>query len=141
VSARKILLVDDAGTLLLLEQAILHSAGFQIVAAKDGEAGVRAALDHRPSLILLATDLPGPPGTPGMSAMSAMSAISAAEVCHRLRAHEATRAIPILLLAPRGARTPEKNVDGGFPSGCEGCIIKPFDHNELLSKVRSLLGD
>ena len=56
----------------------------------------------------------------------------------RLRAHEATRAIPILLLAPRGA---EKNVAGGFPSGCEGCIIKPIDHNELLSKVRSLLGD
>jgi DNA-binding response OmpR family regulator len=123
VSAKKILLVDDAGSLLLLEQAVLHSAGYQIVAAKDGEAGVRAALAHRPGLILLDADPPG---------------MAAAEVCRQLRAHEATRSIPILLLASRGA---EKNADGGFPSGCEGCIIKPFDHNELLSKVRSLLGD
>ena len=127
MSARKILLVDDAGSLLLLEQAVLQSAaGYQILAAQDGEAGVRAALDHRPGLILLAVD---PPGTSG---------ISAAEVCRQLRTHEATRAIPILLLAFRGG---QENAEGGFPSGCEGSIIKPIDHNELLSKVRSLLGD
>ncbi len=126
MDTRKILLVDDAGTLLLLEQVVLLSAGYQILAAKDGEAGVRAALAHRPGLILLAVD---PPGTSGMTA---------SEVCRRLRAHEATRAIPILLLTSRGAN---ENVDGGFPSGCEGIIIKPIDHNELLSKVRSLLGD
>lgn len=124
MSAKKILLVDDAGSLLLLEQAVLQSAaGYQILAAKDGEAGVRTALAHRPGLILLDAEPPGMPSS---------------EVCRQLRAHEATRAIPILLLASRGA---EKSVDGGFPSGCEGCIIKPFDHNELLSKVRSLLGD
>ena len=127
MSVKKILLVDDAGSLLLLEQAVLQSAaGYQILAAKDGEAGVRAALAHRPGLILLDADPPG---------------MIAAEVCRQLRAHEATRAIPILLLAPRGTAASKKNVDRGFPSGCEGCIIKPIDHNELLSKVRSLLGD
>ena len=125
MSTRKILLVDDAGTLLLLEQVVLHSAGYQILAARDGEAGVRAALAHRPDLILLDVDPPG---------------MEVSEVCRQLRAHEATRAIPVLLLAPRG-KDKEKIVEGGFPSGCEGCIIKPIDPNELLSKVRSLLGD
>lgn len=126
MSTKKILLVDDAGTLLLLEQVVLHSAGYQILAARDGESGVRAALAHRPDLVLLDADPPG---------------MEASEVYRQLRAHEATRAIPILLLAPGGAGTPEKIVEGGFPSGCEGCIIKPIDPNELLSKVRSLLGD
>ena len=127
MDTKKILLVDDAGTLLLLEQAVLHSAaGYRVLVAKDGEAGVRAALAHRPDLILLDAD---PPGTPG---------ISAAEVCRQLRSHASTREIPILLLASRGTG---KNAEGGFPSGCKGCIIKPIDHNELLSKVRSLLGD
>ena len=129
MSTKKILLVDDASTLLLLEQVVLHTAGYQILAARDGEAGVRAALAHRPDLILLDVDPPGTPETPE---------ITVSEVCRQLRAHEATRAIPVLLLAPRGG---EKVVEGGFPSGCEGCIIKPIDPNELLSKVRSLLGD
>lgn len=126
MDARKILLVDDAGTLLLLEQMVLHSAGYQIVAAKDGEAGIRAALAHRPGLILLDASPPG---------------MTASEVCRRLRTHEATGAIPILLLASRGAGMPDEATEGGFPFGAEGCIMKPIDPSELLSKVRSLLGD
>ena len=130
MSARKILLVDDSGTLLLLERAALQSAaGYQILAAKDGEAGVRAALAHRPDLILLDAGPPGP------------SEMAASEICHQLRSHETTRAIPILLLAPRGTEAAQKKARGGFPFGCDGSIIKPFEHNELLSKVRSLLGD
>ena len=127
MSARKILLVDDAGSLLLLERAVLQSAaGYQILAAKDGEAGVRAALAHRPDLILLDGEPPG---------------MAASEICRQLRSHETTRAIPILLLAPRGTEVPQKKARRGFPFGCDGSIIKPFEHNELLSKVRSLLGD
>ena len=127
MSARKILLVDDSGSLLLLERAALQSAaGYQILAVKDGEAGVRAALAHRPDLILLDA---APAGT------------AASEICHQLRSHETTRAIPILLLAPRGTEAVKKKAGRGFPFGCDGSIIKPFEHNELLSKVRSLLGD
>jgi len=123
LSAKKILLVDDAGTMLLLEQMVLHSPGSQILMAKDGEAGVRAALSHRPDLILLGTDLPR---------------MDASEVCRQLRAHETTREIPVVLLIPRGE---DENVEEGFPFGANGSIIKPIDHIELLSKVRNFLGD
>jgi DNA-binding response OmpR family regulator len=123
LAARKILLVDDAGTLLLLEQAVLHSAGFQIVAARDGEAGVRAALAHRPDLILLEALLPKR---------------DASEICRQLRSHSATRDVPILLLVPAGA---EENVERGLLSGCNGCIIKPIDNSQLLSRFRTLPGD
>lgn len=121
MSARKILLVDDSTTLLCLEQMVLQSAGYQIVAVKNGEAGVRAALAHRPDLILLEADA------------------ETSGICRQLHAHEATRETPILFLTRRGE---EENVEEGFPSGGEDFIIKqPIDNNELLAKVKSLLGD
>jgi len=107
--------------MLLLERMALAGPGCQILSAKDGEAGVRAALGHRPDLIFLGTDLPR---------------MAASEVCRQLRAHEATREIPVVLLIPRG----ENGVEGGFPFACNGSIIKPIDPEELLSTARSLLG-
>lgn len=121
MSAKKILLVDDASTMLLLERMVLAGPRCQILSAKDGEAGVRAALAHRPDLIFLGTDLPR---------------MAASEVCRQLRAHEATREIPVVLL-----RGQEGGVEGGFPFACNGSIIKPIDPEELLSTARSLLGD
>jgi DNA-binding response OmpR family regulator len=87
---KKILLVDDSSTMLLLEKIVLQSAGYQILVVRDVEAGARAALVHRPDLILLETDPPE-----------------------------------------------------GFPSGGNPVIIltKPIDDNELLARVKSLLGD
>jgi DNA-binding response OmpR family regulator len=87
---KKILLVGGSGTMLLLEKIVLQSAGYQILTARDAEAGARAALVHRPDLILLESDPPE-----------------------------------------------------GFPSGGNDVIIltKPIDENELLARVKSLLGD
>lgn len=73
---KKILLVDDSSTMLRLERLVLDSSGYQILTAMDAQAGVRAALAHRPDLILL----------------------EGAEVCRQLRDHEATREIPVLLV-------------------------------------------
>ncbi len=123
MTAKKILLVDDASTLLVLERMALAGPGCQIILAKDGEAGVRAALAHRPDMIFLGTDLPR---------------MAASEVCRQVRAHESTREIPIVLLIPR---EDEENLEKGFPFGANGSIIKPIDPDELLSTVRSLLGD
>lgn len=73
---KKILLVGDSSTMLLLERLVLDSSGYQILTAGDGPSGVRAALAHRPDLILL----------------------EGAEVCRQLQAHEATRETPVLLM-------------------------------------------
>jgi DNA-binding response OmpR family regulator len=112
VSAKKILLVDDSSTMLLLERVVLDSSGYQILTVKDGEAGVRAALAHRPDLILL----------------------DDSEACRKLRTHEATRAIPVLLVTSRGGEANPENGGNDF-------ISRPIDNNELLAKVKHLLGD
>jgi two-component system KDP operon response regulator KdpE len=55
---KKILLVDDAGALLAVEQMIVAGGGYQLITARDGEAAVRAARAHAPDLILLDPDAP-----------------------------------------------------------------------------------
>lgn len=96
MSTKKILLVDDSATMLLMEQMVLDSSGYQILIARDGEAGLRAARAHRPDLILLDVTAPKLDGF---------------EAC------EATCEIPILR------------------------VTKPVQGDELLSKVKNLLGD
>lgn len=123
MSTKKILLVDDSSTMLLMEQMVLNSSGYQVLTARDGEAGLRAAQAHRPDLILLDVVMPKMDGF---------------ETCRQLRAHEATRGIPIILVTTRSEAA---NVEKGFSCGCNDYVTKPINNNELLSKVKNLLGD
>lgn len=123
MSAKKILLVDDSSTMLLMEQMVLNSSGYQILTAKDGEAGIRAAQAHRPDLILLDVVMPKMDGF---------------ETCRQLRAQEATRETPIVLVTTRSEAA---NIEKGFSCGCNDYLTKPINNNELLSKVKHLLGD
>ena len=123
--SKKILLVDDTGTMLLMEQMIL-GGGWQLVTAGGGEAALQAAFTHAPDLILLDLTLPRMDGF---------------EVCRRLRAHERTRATPIVLVIPRGE---EGSVEKGFQHGCTDFLVKPV-HGvggaELLARIKGLLGE
>lgn len=123
MSTKKILLVDDSTTMLLMEQMVLGSNGYQILTAQDGEAGLRAALSHRPDLIVMDVVMPGMDGV---------------EACRRLRANEATRETPILLVT---TRSESAYVQEGLLSGCNDYVLKPIDTNELLTKVKNLLSD
>jgi DNA-binding response OmpR family regulator len=123
VSAKKILLVDDSTTMLLMEQMVLGSSGYQILTAQDGAAGLQAALSHRPDLIILDVVMP---------------VMNGLEACRQLRAHETTRDTPILLVT---TRSESSYVQEGFVSGCSDYVLKPINTHELLSKVKNLLGD
>jgi DNA-binding response OmpR family regulator len=121
--AKKILLVDDSATMLLMERMMLGKGGYHLISASNGEEAVRSALTEDPDLILLDIVMPRMDGF---------------EVCRRLRAHDLTRGTPIILVTNRGE---ESHVEEGFRSGCNDFIMKPLDGLELLTKVKSLLGD
>jgi DNA-binding response OmpR family regulator len=123
VTQKKILLVDDSTTMLLMERMALSGSGYQILAARDGEEAVKTARDQKPDLILLDIVMPKMDGF---------------EVCRRLRAEDPTRDIPIIMVSTRGE---EKNIEKGFASGCTDYVLKPLNGMELLTKVKSLLGD
>lgn len=120
---KKILLVDDADTILMMERMILRSGSYTLVTAKDGREAVAKAVTERPDLILLDIVMPKMNGF---------------DTCKQLRQQEATRHIPIIMVTTRGEA---ENVETGFKSGCTDYITKPINGLELLSKVRNYLGE
>jgi CheY-like chemotaxis protein len=122
MAKKKILLVDDSSTALMIEQVLLSRMGYQIVLARDGKEAVAKATEERPDLILMDVVMPNMTGL---------------EACRALRAGEATRSIPIVLVTTRGDCD---TVEAGFASGCNDYVTKPINGAELLGKLRDQLG-
>ncbi len=120
---KKILLVDDAETILMMERMILNKAGYELLTAKDGQEAVAKAVAERPDLILMDVVMPKMDGF---------------EACRQLRVHDTTKAIPIIMVTTRGEAA---NVESGFESGCDDYITKPINGLEVLTKVKSALGE
>jgi DNA-binding response OmpR family regulator len=120
---KKILLVDDAETILMMERMILNKAGYELLTAKDGQEAVTKAVAERPDLILMDVVMPKMNGF---------------EACRQLRGHDTTKAIPIIMVTTRGEAA---NVESGFESGCDDYITKPINGLEVLTKVKSALGE
>jgi CheY-like chemotaxis protein len=123
MARKKILLVDDSKTALLMEQMILKNGPYQLVLAADGAEGVAKAVSERPDLILMDVVMPH---------MTGLDALQ------ELRRREATKEIPVIMVTTRGEG---ENVEAGFASGCNDYLTKPIDSVALLAKVRDYLGE
>ena len=119
---KKILVVDDSATSLMWQRMILGQEKFEVFTAKDGQEGVDVALAQRPDLVLMDVVMPRMNGF---------------EACRALRAHETMREVPVIMVT---TRSEYKNVEEAYESGCNDYITKPIDKLELLTKVRSFLG-
>jgi CheY-like chemotaxis protein len=120
---KKILVVDDSTTILMIVRMVLGKDRYTLVTAGDGEEGVRKARQERPDLVLMDVVMPKMTGL---------------QACRELRQHEETRDIPIILITTRGEA---ENVERGFESGCTDYVTKPINGLELLAKVQSCLGE
>jgi two-component system, sensor histidine kinase and response regulator len=116
----RILAVDDTPDNLILVQTILESEGFEMDLVADGLSALQQITQSPPDLILLDVMMPG---------------IDGYEVTRRIRSNTALPYIPILLIT---AFT-ESSVVEGLDAGADDFIRKPFDTDELLARVRSLL--
>jgi len=119
--AKKILLVDDSNTVLLMERMILNHEGYELVTASNGQEGVDKAIAEKPDLILMDVVMPD---------------INGFEACRRLRARDDTRNIPIIMVTTRSEAT---NVQTGFESGCSDYVTKPINGLELVTKIKNHL--
>lgn len=120
--SKKILLVDDSATVLMMERMILAAERFEIVTASNGREGQEKAKSEQPDLILMDIVMPQ---------------VNGLDACKALRADPATRHIPIILVTTRGEA---QSMEQGYENGCNDYVTKPVNSAELLSKVRSLLG-
>jgi two-component system, OmpR family, response regulator MprA len=114
----RVLIVEDDDDIAQVLQRSLRLEGYDTRIAGDGEAALGAAADFIPDLVVL--DL----GLPKLDGM---------EVARRLRASDD---VPILMLTARDAL--ESRV-AGLDAGADDYLVKPFERQELLARLRALL--
>jgi two-component system response regulator MprA len=114
----RVLIVEDDDDIAQVLQRSLRLEGYETRIAADGEAALGAAADFVPDLVVL--DL----GLPKLDGM---------DVARRLRAADD---VPILMLTARDAL--ESRVEG-LDAGADDYLVKPFERQELLARLRALL--
>jgi two-component system cell cycle response regulator DivK len=117
-----ILVVEDNPANLKLATLLLENAGYTVLAAGDGETGIRLAGERLPDLVLMDIQMPG---------------IDGLEATRRLRADPATARLRIVALTALAMKGDEERI---LAAGCDGYIAKPFRPAEFLEKVAAALG-
>lgn len=117
MSARILIIEDDEAILSFLRRGLVHD-GYVVDTATDGQSGLILARESPPDLVVLDWMLPGLDGL---------------EVCRRLTqgGH-----IPILMLT---AKDTVSDRIQGLDAGADDYMVKPFDLEELLARIRALL--
>ena len=116
-----ILIVDDNETNRDILHARLASQGYATLQAGDGEVALEMVQRHRPDLMLLDVMMPRLDGI---------------ETCRRLRSDRDLPFLPIILVT---SRSDTKDVVEGLEAGADEYLTKPFDHQALVARVRSVL--
>ena len=117
-----ILIADDEPDVRDLVAYRLSRSGYELLEARDGEEALRLALERLPDLAVLDVMMPKLDGY---------------ELTGRLRAAEATRTMPIIMLT---ARAQEADITRAFEVGADDYLRKPFNPDELVARVRAVLG-
>jgi two-component system, cell cycle response regulator DivK len=117
----RILYVEDNDDNIYMLKQRLERKGFEVLVARDGRAGVEAAREHMPDLILLDLGLP---------------VLDGWEAARLLKQDERTRAIPIIALS---AHAMAGDRAAALEAGCNDYGTKPVDFRQLLEKMEALL--
>jgi two-component system phosphate regulon response regulator PhoB len=120
-SGERVLVVDDEPDIVALVAYHLAKAGYRVSTAATGPDALRAAREERPALVVLDLMLPG---------------MSGFDVLEKLRAHDATSEVAVLMLT---ARKEEPDRIRGLTLGADDYLTKPFSPAELVLRVGAIL--
>ena len=121
MAGKKVLVVDDEIHIVHVVAVKLRNNGFEVISAGNGEEGFKLACEEKPDIIVTDYQMP---------IMSGM------EFVEKLRATEATRDIPVILLTARSFAIEDKQKED---LGISQCLSKPFSPKELLESVEDIL--
>lgn len=120
-SGFKILIADDEPNILMLTSMMLDDLGYKTILANNGAQAIEKALQEFPDLVITDIVMPEKDGF---------------EVCKTLRENKDFADVPIIILSAIGD---EFNKITGFEGGADDYITKPFNLDELKSRVETLL--
>jgi len=121
MSQGRILIADDTSASLDLLSRVLEPQGYEIIAVSSGKDAIQLAAKAKPDLVLLDVVMPGHDGF---------------HVCRTLKAEEATRDTPVIFITSQNETA---NVLKGFRVGAVDYIIKPFQAEEVITRVATHL--
>lgn len=118
---QRILVVEDNEDNRRIIRDLLTASGFDIIEAVTGEAGVEAAKNEKPDLILMDIQLPLMDGY---------------EVTRQIKAVPELKSIPVIAVTSYALSGDDKKA---FAAGCDGYVTKPFSPRVLLAKIKEYL--
>ena len=114
---KTVLAVDDDKDILALVEYALHSEGYRVLIASDGEQALKTVREQSPDLIVMDVMMPE---------------ISGFQVLRQIKEDEATQQIPVIMLT---AKDEESDILSGWLRGADLYMTKPFDPWELIANV------
>ena len=117
----KILIVDDAATVLQFQKFVLEKEGYEILTASNGQEGLDRAVAHLPAVVLLDIMMPVMDGI---------------ECCRQMRATVETREVPIIMVT---TRSEVDKVEAAKEAGCTDYVFKPVNPQILKTKIKQHL--
>ena len=123
---KQILLVDDDPDFVEAVRVIVESGGYDVQVAYDGQEGLEAVAENKPDLIVLDVMMP---------------VMNGHEACAKLKADDATKEIPIILLTAVADRVTTSTYTHRdmLESEAEDYMPKPVEPQELLERIKSWL--
>ena len=118
---QRILVIEDQEDNRRIIRDLLANAGYEMIEALDGEAGVRLAKSEQPDLILMDIQLP---------------VIDGYEATRQIKAEDELKPIPIIAVTSYALSGDDAKA---LTAGCDAYVAKPFSPRKLLAKIRQLL--
>jgi len=117
----KILIAEDEPDIRDLVAFTLRFAGYEVVAANNGEEAVHMAANELPDLILMDVRMPRMTGY---------------DACRVMKSSPELKDIPVVFLSAKGQET---EIQTGLEAGAEEYLLKPFAPDQLTERVRAIL--
>jgi diguanylate cyclase (GGDEF)-like protein len=117
----RILVVDDEVVARMKVGEALEQDGFEVILAEDGDAGIKAYLEHRPDLVLVDAVMP---------------LLDGFEFCEKLKEIELNRLTPILMIT---SLDDDDSVEKAFAAGANDYVTKPVNLSILRQRVKNLV--
>jgi DNA-binding response OmpR family regulator len=120
--SHRILIVEDQADIRKLIRMTLEFGDFDIHEAADGEAGLAAARNLRPHVVLLDVMMPG--------------RLDGYQVCQHIKQDPQLGGVQVVMLTARGQAT---DIATGEKSGADAYLVKPFSPLELIDRVEAMV--